>query len=89
MAAGDLGAFTYAARLAEVYRSARARSSRAGWPRSEATFQFGAAAGVRLADRRLTVGPEVFGSTVTDMSAFAKRNTPVEVLLEAATTSSA
>jgi outer membrane protein OmpA-like peptidoglycan-associated protein len=80
MAAGDIGAFTYSARLAEVYRSSGEQLP-GGLATIGSEFQFGAAAGVRLADRRLTFGPEVFGSTVTAGGAFAKRNTPVEVLL--------
>jgi len=50
---------------------------------SEAAF--GAAAGLRLADRKLTIGPEIYGSTVvTDSDAlFKKRTTPFEIIFGA------
>jgi OmpA-OmpF porin, OOP family len=46
---------------------------------------FGAAAGVKGARDRLVVGPELYGSTVvgTSEGAFARANTPLEVLLGA------
>lgn len=81
-AAGDVGAFAYAAGVGFLYRAND--DSFGPYSRgSEVTFQ--AAAGVRLLHRRLLVGPEIFGSTVvTDSDAFfATRQTPVEALLDA------
>jgi outer membrane protein OmpA-like peptidoglycan-associated protein len=79
MIAGDVGAFTYAARVAEVYRSSGQTIQGLGTIGSE--FQFGAAAGLRVADKHLTIGPEVYGATVTQGDVFAKRTTPVELLV--------
>jgi outer membrane protein OmpA-like peptidoglycan-associated protein len=41
---------------------------------------FGAAAGLRLADGRVLLGPELYGSTVVEDGAFRKAATPLEVL---------
>jgi outer membrane protein OmpA-like peptidoglycan-associated protein len=79
MVAGDVGAFTYAARIAEEYRSTGQDVQGLGTIGSE--LQFGAAAGLRVADRRLTLGPEIYGATVTQGDVFAKRTTPVELLV--------
>jgi OmpA-OmpF porin, OOP family len=80
--AGDVKWFTYAANVGFLYRPAD--DSFGPYARgSELTF--GASAGVRLADKRLIVGPEVYGSTVvTSASAvFSRASTPVEGLLGA------
>lgn len=78
--AGDISLFTYAARVGFDYRPLTSRydTNPLG---SELTFA--ASAGVRpLAE--LVVGPEVFGSTVTNPdSAFEKRTTPLEWLFGA------
>jgi outer membrane protein OmpA-like peptidoglycan-associated protein len=79
MAAGTVGLFTYAARAGVMYRSLD--GTFAGQDiGSELTF--GASAGLRLGTDRVTLGPEVMGSTVL-RDFFAKRDTPVEVLLGA------
>lgn len=82
MVAGDVSAFTYAARVGFMYR-AQDRPFAGSPMGSEMTF--GAAAGARLGDGRLTVGPEISGSTVVSSSkaVFARLTTPVELLLGA------
>lgn len=79
MVAGDIGIFTYAVQANVAYR-ARSESVGSGSIGSEVGFT--AAAGLRLANKKLTVGPEVFGTTVLD-DAFAKRTTPMEGILGA------
>ena len=74
LAAGDVGIFTYAARLGFNYRG---RQESFGTGNLGSELSFAASAGLRLADHKVTVGPEVFGTTVLD-DAFAKRNTPLE-----------
>lgn len=78
--AGDSGMFTYAARLGFQYRGLQ--DDFAGEPfGSELTF--GAAAGVRVLDDKLVVGPELFGSTVVSDGGdgvFAKKTTPFELI---------
>lgn len=79
MVAGDIDMFTYAARLGVNVRGNDADF--AGSP-TGSEVAFAASAGVRLVDKKLTVGPEVFGSTViTDSDAFFKRRTsPFEIV---------
>jgi outer membrane protein OmpA-like peptidoglycan-associated protein len=61
--AGDVGPIAYSARVGWQFRGAGAGA--AGYlVGSELTT--GAAVGVRLADRMVLIGPEVYGSTVTD-----------------------
>jgi OmpA-OmpF porin, OOP family len=80
-AAGDVGPFTYAARVAVQYRGL---DDGIGSTKLGSEMTFGAAAGLRALDRRLTIGPELFGSTViTGDQVFAARSTPVEGLLGA------
>ena len=81
-AAGDVGPFTYAAR---VGFNIRPQTDEVGGSPMGSELSFGAAAGLRLADRRLTIGPELYGSTVvTDSDAlFKKRTTPFEVIFGA------
>jgi OmpA-OmpF porin, OOP family len=89
LVAGDLGPFAYAARLGYVYRASGGKL--ANYPiRSE--FTFGAAAGLRFADHKLLVGPELSGSTVVegsgdalrpDPDVFSRKVTPVELLFGA------
>ncbi|MCW5834806.1 MAG: OmpA family protein [Labilithrix sp.] len=79
--AGDFALFTYSARVGFHYRALTERFERNPLG-SELTF--GAAAGVRLADRKLVVGPELYGSSILDSSSFLKRRgTPIEALLGA------
>ena len=77
MLAGDVGGFVYSARVGYEYRSIGSdfAGSTVG-----SEFTFGAAAGLRVADRRLTIGPEIYGATVVESEAFRTRNTPVELL---------
>lgn len=80
-AQGDISMFTYAARLAFEYRGLTERFD--GRPLGS-TFTFTAAAGVRVADGKLVVGPELYATTVTTPgSFFEKTTTPVEGLLGA------
>ena len=79
--AGDVGVFVYAAKLGVTIR---------GYDQSFAGGQvgsdvlFGASAGLRLLEKKLVIGPEVFGHTViTGNGFFSKRGTPLEGLLGA------
>ena len=70
-------------------RSCTRPRSASSWRRSEIVggvrlgddFQFGAAAGVRLASGKLVLGPELYGSTVVEGGAFRTAATPLEALL--------
>ena len=75
-AAGEIGAFVYAARLGFEVR----RSEIVGGERLGDDFQFGVAAGARLANDKLVLGPELFGSTVVEGGAFRTAGTPLEIL---------
>ena len=79
MAAGDVGMFTYAARAGVNVRGNS--DDFAGSP-TGTEVAFAGAAGVRLLEGKITLGPEFFGSTVvTDADAFFKRRTsPFEVV---------
>lgn len=81
-AAGELGAFAYAAGVGFMYR---ANDDPFGSSPRGSEVTFNAAAGLHLLDRKLLVGPEVYGSTVVTSSDafFGKRQTPVEGVLEA------
>lgn len=80
MAAGEVGVFAYAAQVGLQHRSL-AQGFGGGTIGSEALF--GCALGVRLAGRRLLIGPELFGGTVISKpsAAFGKADTPIELLL--------
>ncbi len=88
--AGEVSAFVYAARLGYQYR---ARQELFGNAAIGQEFTFGASAGLRVADKKLVIGPELWGSTVlsnpsgvaanADSPAFTKRATPLEILLGA------
>lgn len=77
--AGDIGSFTYAAQVGVAYR-ARGETFAGSAIGSELTFAV--AAGLRLADQKLVIGPELFGSTVFD-DAFGRQSTPLEGILGA------
>jgi outer membrane protein OmpA-like peptidoglycan-associated protein len=79
MTAGDIDMFTYAARLGFTWRAND--EDFAGSPMGS-EFNFAAAAGIHADEKRLVVGPEIFGSTVvTDSDAvFARRTTPFEIV---------
>jgi OOP family OmpA-OmpF porin len=77
--AGDVAIFTYAARIGLDYRPLTEKIDTTSLG-TEMTI--GASAGLRLGEKkRLLLGPEVFGSTTTNDSAFEKRTTPLEGLL--------
>jgi outer membrane protein OmpA-like peptidoglycan-associated protein len=80
LVAGEVGSFAYAARFAYEYRyrSVDFIDATIGGPQ----FAYGLAAGAKLANKRVTVGPELYGSTAID-HAFTGRATPLEVLLGA------
>ena len=77
--AGDIGPFVYAARIGAAYRALN-EDFAGGKLGSELTF--GASAGVRLLDRALIIGPEVFGTTVFN-DAFTRKSTPFELIFGA------
>jgi outer membrane protein OmpA-like peptidoglycan-associated protein len=80
--AGDVSLFTYAAKL-----GIEGRPQQESFDGSNlgSTLVFSAAAGLRLFDHRLTIGPEAFGSTVitSGQGPFQSQNTPVEGLIGA------
>lgn len=79
LAAGDIDAFVYAASLGFVYRANS--TAFVGHPTgSEATF--GAAIGVRVADKKLVIGPEIWASTVLSNgdAVFGERTTPLALI---------
>jgi outer membrane protein OmpA-like peptidoglycan-associated protein len=82
MVAGDIAPFTYAGHIGFTYR-AKDENFAGSAMGSEA--QIAMAGGIRALEDRLTVGPELFGSTVvTDGDAFfARRTTPFEILFGA------
>jgi OmpA-OmpF porin, OOP family len=76
MVAGDIAAFVYAAKIGFQYRGLQ--DNFAGTPLGD-QFNFAASAGIRVANKKLVIGPEVFGSTtVTGGDAFSKTTTPLE-----------
>jgi outer membrane protein OmpA-like peptidoglycan-associated protein len=82
LAAGEAGAFAYAVRAAFEYRSLQ---DTFGTTQLGSEIPFAASVGLRVAERRLLVGPEVFGRTVVTSSegAFRKQNTPLEAMFGA------
>lgn len=79
--AGDVGPIAYGAKVGFQYRhhSVTFGSSPVG-----SEFFYAASIGLRVADRKLVIGPEVFGSSVTDGDQFfGRRTTPLEGLLGA------
>lgn len=80
MIAGDVArVFTYAAQLGVGWR---ARSEHVAGGAIGSELGFALSAGARLADRRLIVGPEVFGTTALS-DPFSRLSTPLEALLGA------
>jgi OOP family OmpA-OmpF porin len=76
LVAGDLGPFVYAAKLGSMIRTLNA--TYAGTQVGTDLF-FGVSAGLRVFDKKLVVGPEVFGnSVVTNGAFFTTHATPVE-----------
>ena len=81
MLAGDLGDLAYAAQTGFNYR---AKGDNLGGDAFGSELTFSAAVGLRALDKKLIVGPEVFGSTVVSDGgdgAFKKRTTPLEVVI--------
>ncbi len=79
MVAGDIDIFTYAA-SAGVH--VRTRHETFGPGQIGTEFNLTAAAGVKILDKKLVVGPELWASTVFD-AAFERKTTPGEVALGA------
>ncbi|MCU0690932.1 MAG: OmpA family protein [Polyangiaceae bacterium] len=80
LAAGDIGPFTYAGHIGVNFRSRH--EDFAGEPFGTELL-FAAAAGVRSSDGKLTVGPELYGSTVVSDGGngmFDRRTTPFELM---------
>lgn len=78
--AGEVAAFVYSARAAFQYRPHDAAF--AGVPMGN-EVALSAAAGLRLADGRLVIGPELFGTTTVQQAdaAFDRKTTPFELIL--------
>lgn len=74
LVAGDIGAFAYAARVAFQYRP---RDASFGTADLGSELLFAGSAGVRLADKKLLIGPEVFGTTGL-ADPFSKLASPLE-----------
>lgn len=81
MAAGQVGLFAYSAKVGFEYRENQAF----GGSNLGSELLFGAAAGMQALQKRLVVGPEVWGGTVvtTSEGPFKTANTPFEALLGA------
>ena len=77
--AGTVGFFTYAARAGVMFRDPDG-STFANSPIGH-ELTYGLSAGARVADKRLVIGPELFGSTVVSDDPFKTRTTPLEVIL--------
>jgi outer membrane protein OmpA-like peptidoglycan-associated protein len=81
MVAGDIRSFVYAARLGVTIRT---KEREFGDSYSGSFASLAVAAGARLLDKRLVVGPELFMQSVVTHSQFFEKNaTPLEGLLGA------
>jgi outer membrane protein OmpA-like peptidoglycan-associated protein len=81
MLAGDVALFAYSARVSFGYRDPDQIADDVA---TGSELGFAATAGVRVLDKRLLVGPELWGSTVLDDgAAFEKQSTPFELLFSA------
>jgi outer membrane protein OmpA-like peptidoglycan-associated protein len=82
LAAGDIGPIAYAAHVGFQYR---ALDQAFAGTSLGSEIVFGVAAGLHVADRKLMIGPELYGSTIVTSgdSAFAKKTTPLELMLGA------
>jgi OOP family OmpA-OmpF porin len=78
--AGDVGRFAYAASLGFTYR---AHDQPFAGHATGSQVDFGIAGGLRALDRRLLIGPELWGSTIVSNSdaVFGGRTTPLALLL--------
>ncbi len=73
--AGELARFNYAARVGFNYR---AQDGSFAGSDIGSELAFGAAIGIRAANDKLLIGPEVYGSTVVKGGLFRERGTPLE-----------
>jgi OOP family OmpA-OmpF porin len=74
--AGDVGPFVYALKLGVMIRTL---DTTFGPSHVGSDLSFGASAGLRVANKKLVIGPEVFGdSVVTGGVFFSERATPLE-----------
>jgi outer membrane protein OmpA-like peptidoglycan-associated protein len=80
-AAGKVGHFVYAANVGVVVRNPK--SGVVGEVPIDHDFIYGASAGVSLVHDRVTIGPELYGSTALGDDAFKTRTSPLEALLGA------
>lgn len=79
--AGDISIFTYSARVGYHHRALTETFERNPLG---SELVFGAAAGLRVADKKVVVGPELYGSSILDSDSFGKRRgTPIEALMGA------
>ena len=76
--AGEIKNFVYAANLGFEYRSGVGDDF--GGNANGSEIRFGAAAGMRLLNKKLVLGPELFGSAVVAGSSLPTAVPPVEVL---------
>ena len=78
-AAGDISSFVYAATLGVTYRDERPFASHT----VGTDVNFSAAVGGRFADKKLVIGPELWGSTVVSdgNAVFRGRNTPMALVI--------
>jgi outer membrane protein OmpA-like peptidoglycan-associated protein len=76
LVAGDVAQFAYSARASVAYR---AQDDGLGNIPTGSELGFVATAGVRVLDRKLLLGPELWGSTVFE-DFFAKATTPFELM---------
>lgn len=77
IAAGESGIFVYSAKVGFMYRN---RNEAYAGSELGSELTFGAAAGIRLLDGKMVIGPELYGSTVSS-DFFKRKTTPVEGLL--------
>lgn len=75
MVSGDVDIFTYAGQVGVLWRE---RNETVGAGSIGSEINLSAAAGVKILDKNLVVGPEAWAGTVFD-DAFKKKTTPVEV----------
>jgi outer membrane protein OmpA-like peptidoglycan-associated protein len=80
-AAGKIGHFVYAANVGVVVRNPK--SGVVGEVPIDHDFIYGASAGVTFVHDHVTIGPELYGSTVLGDEAFKTRTSPLEALLGA------
>lgn len=86
MLAGDIGPFVYAGRIGVTIRPKEYQFANVY---TDSYLSYVLAAGVRVADRRLVIGPELYAHTsLTHDQFFKKRSTPTELLLGAHYTAS-